>query len=249
MTDAAPLLVASGLEKVYRRWTVGGTVQVPVLAGADLVLARGERVAIQGDSGVGKTTLLNVLGGLDRPDAGSIVHLGREIPADAGERARWRRSSVGFVFQFHGLLAEFTAEENVALAGLIRGWSRREALRRALSLLDALGLAARAEHYPAELSGGEQQRVAIARAVVCGPSLVLADEPTGNLDPRTGDAVLDRLIELQERDGFGLVVATHSARLARRCHRTLRLVSGRLEAAEAVDLTPRPEGAGDGAGR
>ncbi len=237
MTETtAEVLVAADLHKTYRRRTAGGDENVRVLERTGLTVRRGERVAIQGESGVGKTTLLNVLGGLDRPDSGTIRHGGRPMPEDAAERARWRRAEVGFIFQFHGLLPEFTAAENVALSGLISGWPRRRALTAAKDLLAELGLQARVDHYPDELSGGEQQRVAVARALLTGPSLVLADEPTGNLDPRTGDQVLDRLIEWQDRHDFALVVATHSARLARRCHRVLQLTGGQLQETAPFDF-------------
>jgi len=240
VTEAVPVIEARGLQKTYRRSTAGGEERVTVLVGADLSVGRGERVAIQGDSGVGKTTLLNLLGGLDRPDGGQLLHLGRPQPAGPAERARWRRGAVGFIFQFHGLLGEFTATENVALSGLIARWPRRQALSASRTLLAELGLADRTEHYPDELSGGEQQRVAVARALLTGPSLVLADEPTGNLDPRTGDQVLDRLVEWQDRHNFALVVATHSARLASRCHRVLRLAHGRLAPADPAEFEPGP---------
>lgn len=240
MSEAPCVVETRDLRKAYRRWTADGGELIPVLEGVGLTVASGERVAVQGESGVGKTTLLNLLGGLDRPDGGQVLHLGRPLPDGPAERARWRRGAVGFIFQFHGLLAEFTAAENVALAGLIGGWPRRTALAASHSLLADLGLADRAEHHPDELSGGEQQRVAVARALLTGPSLVLADEPTGNLDPRTGEVVFDRLIERQERQGFALVVATHSARLARRCHRVLRLSFGRLAPAEPEELGPPP---------
>ncbi len=243
MSDSVFVVEARDLRKTYRRWTVGGDETIPVLAGTNLAVAPGERVAIQGASGVVKTTLLNLLGGLDRPDAGEILHRGRPLPEAPADRARWRRGAVGFIFQFHGLLAEFTAAENVALAGLIGGWPRRAALPASYSLLRDLGLEDRAAHYPDELSGGEQQRVAVARALLVGPSLVLADEPTGNLDPRTGEMVFDRLVERQEELGFALVVATHKALLARRCHRVLRLSLGRLAPAEPEEFEP-PPGAG-----
>ena len=223
------LLEARGLYKDYCRRGLAAP-PVKVLEDLDFLLAQGETVAIQGESGVGKTTLLNLLGGLDRPDSGILLFGGEEIPLEPAARARWRRGAVGIIFQFHGLLGEFTAAENVALAGLIRGWRRVDALCRAEDLLGRLGLAERSEHHPDQLSGGEQQRVALARALVTEPALLLADEPTGNLDPRTGGRVLDTLFDLQQELGFSLVVATHSERLARRCHRALRLERGRLVA-------------------
>jgi lipoprotein-releasing system ATP-binding protein len=221
------LVVARRLAKAYRRR--GSESDLMVLSDLDLSIVPGERVAIQGESGVGKSTLLNLLGGLDRPDAGEVVHDGRPLPGDAASRARWRRRAVGFIFQFHGLLNELTALENAAVAGLVAGVGRAEAFRRAEDLLGRLGVSGRATHYPDELSGGEQQRVAIGRALVPGPSLVLADEPTGNLDPETGDRVLDLLVERQEDKSFALLIATHSDRVASRCHRVLRLEAGRLE--------------------
>ncbi len=236
-----PIVVeARGLTKSYRRGR--GADPVPVLLGVDLEVPSGQSVAVQGESGTGKTTLLNIIGGLDRPDGGELRCRGRSLPTEPADRARWRRAEVGFIFQFHGLLPEFSALENVALAGLVAGWGRREALSRGLELLEGMGLAARRDHYPDELSGGEQQRVAIARALFGRPSVVLADEPTGNLDPRTGDRVLDTLFSLQQEQRFALVVATHSSRLAARCDRVVRLAEGRLYASsveEADRLPPR----------
>lgn len=228
MTDGTPVLEARAITKTYRRPTAGGGEAIPVLTDLELTVGSRESLAIRGDSGIGKTTLLNILGGLDRPDRGEVLHHGAPIPVGPAERARWRRRSVGFIFQFHGLLTEFTALENVALAGIILGRSRKDSLRDASNLLEALGLSDRGGHFPAQLSGGEQQRVAVARALITGPSLVIADEPTGNLDPRTGDQVLDCLFERQAVHGFSLVVATHSERVASRCHRVLRVVGGRL---------------------
>ncbi|RMG44273.1 MAG: ABC transporter ATP-binding protein [Acidobacteria bacterium] len=238
MTERPPIVEARGLRKEYRRSVAGGVERIRVLAGADLVVSAGEAVAVQGQSGVGKTTLLNILGGLARPDGGTLLFRGRPLPDGPAARARWRRREVGFIFQFHGLLAEFTATENVALAALIAGRRKRFALERARELLEELGLGGRADHYPDELSGGEQQRVAVARALVNGPSLVLADEPTGNLDPHTGEQVVEVIGRLQERHGFALVIATHSDRLARRCHRVLQMEEGRLG-------PPRRNGAGE----
>lgn len=224
------LLVARDLVKSYRRpsGASGGEPLLKILDGADVEVKRGERVAIQGESGIGKTTILNILGGLDRPDSGQVTLGGREIPRSASERARWRRRNVGFIFQFHGLLAEFSALENVMLPALISGLGRPEASARAALLLDSLGLDERLEHQPDQLSGGEQQRVALARALATRPSLVLADEPTGNLDTSTGDRVLDYLVAMQKTERFALIVATHSDRLAGRCDRRLRIAAGKL---------------------
>ena len=240
MSDLALVVEARDLAKSYRR--AGGGDPVRVLDGVDLAVGPGESVAIQGESGTGKTTLLNLIGALDRPDAGSLLCRGRELPRDPAERARWRRAEVGFIFQFHGLLPEFSAAENVALAGLVAGRPRREALSRARQLLEQMGLTPRAEHFPDELSGGEQQRVAVARALFGHPAVVLADEPTGNLDPKTGDRVLDALFELQRQQGFALLVATHSGRLAARCDRVVRLADGRLYASSVEDggVLPSP---------
>ncbi len=233
MTDRPPVSVAvqaRGVFKSYRKRKPGGVEEIPILRGLDLEVGVGESVAIMGQSGIGKTTLLNLLGGLDRPDAGEILHGGAPIPDSPDARSRWRRDAVGFIFQFHGLLAELTALENVALAGLVAGTPRSEALGAARELLERVGLGQRWDHYPDELSGGEQQRVAIARALVRRPRAVLADEPTGNLDPATGAKILDMLFEVQDETGFALVVASHSERLASRCRRILLMDSGRLVA-------------------
>lgn len=237
------LVEVAALAKSYRKGSAPGGL-VRVLEELDFSAEAGSSTAIQGESGTGKTTLLNILGGLDRPDRGVVRHRGRPLPADPAQRARWRGREVGFIFQFHGLLREFTALENVALAGLIIGRPRREATAEARRLLEVLGLGQRADHHPDELSGGEQQRVAVARALFSGPGLVLADEPTGNLDPATGDKVLDLLFALQEERGFALVVATHSGRLARRCQRILRLDQGRLHPATHALDDDLPPGSG-----
>lgn len=237
MTDR-PVLSAAAVSKSYHRRVAGGEEEIAVLARAEIQIAEGESVAICGDSGTGKSTLLNLLGGLDRPDEGSILHRGSPLPAGTSDRARWRRREVGFIFQFHGLLPELTAVENVALPALLAGYRRGDAEAAARAMLDQLGLSPRKTHFPAELSGGEQQRVAVGRALVGRPSVVLADEPTGNLDPRTGDRVLDLLFSLQQRHGFALVVATHSSRLARRCRRIVRLAQGRLADSYLDDLDP-----------
>ncbi len=237
MTEPA-LIEARQVRKSYRRRVVDGEETILVLDGADLAVRARESLAVCGDSGTGKSTLLNVLGGLDRPDSGQVFHRGAELPLGIQDRARWRRREVGFIFQFHGLLPELTALENVALAGLVAGWSSSKALSAAATILEPLGLAPRATHFPSELSGGEQQRVSIGRALLGSPSAVFADEPTGNLDPRTGTRVLDLLFELQRQLGFALVVATHSSRLARRCDRIVRLAQGRLADSFPDDLEP-----------
>lgn len=206
--------------------------RVEVLRGVDLALGQGEMLALVGPSGVGKSTFLHLLGLLDQPEAGRIELFGRDAGAmSPRERAGWRNREIGFVFQFHGLLAEFTLAENVALPLLIGGTGKAAALTRARELLVAVGLEPRSEHFPDQLSGGEQQRGAIARALVAGPRLLLADEPTGNLDAATAEAVFDLLRNLHLSRGLSSVIVTHNARLAARCDRTLRLSAAGLEAA------------------
>ena len=219
-----PLLSATGLTRSF----YGGARRIDVLCGLDLQVDASETVAIVGDSGVGKSTLLQLLGGLDRPDAGNVAFRGRSLPwDDAQAMGRYRNREIGFVFQFHHLLPEFTALENVEMPFRIGG--RLAEAKQATVLLERLGLAERLAHTPSRLSGGEQQRVAIARAVAGGPALVLADEPTGNLDPATGERVFALLHELQREHGFALLLATHNERLAAACDHVLRLVGGRLE--------------------
>jgi len=219
------LLRTEGLSKSYGR----AGARIEVLKGLDLEVARGEAVAVVGDSGVGKSTLLHLLGGLDRPDAGRVLYGDLDVfAADAQRLAAYRNSSVGFVFQFHHLLPEFTALENVMMPARIARGGGVETEAEARRLLDRLGLGDRLSHRPSELSGGEQQRVAIARALGNGAHLVLADEPTGNLDPRTGGRVFALLRELQKERFFSLVLASHSERLAAGCDRVLRLEDGKL---------------------
>ena len=220
-----PVLVATGLVKAYR--TGGGPVAV--LTGLDLAVAAGEAVAIVGDSGVGKSTLLHLLGGLDLPDAGVVRFEGREVVTpEATGLAGYRNRAVGFIFQFHHLLPEFTALENVEMPFRI-GRRPGDPGPPSREMLERLGLGHRLSHRPSALSGGEQQRVAIARAVAPGPAVVLADEPTGNLDPGTGAAVFGLLRALQHERGFALVVATHNERVAHGCDRMLRLSEGKLQ--------------------
>lgn len=223
-----PVLAARGLSKSY----VSGERRLSVLAGLDLDVAAGEAVAIVGDSGVGKSTLLHLLGGLDVPDAGAVHFGGREVVTrHGGDLAGYRNRSVGFIFQFHHLLPELTALENVEMPFRI-GRRPGDPSVPSREMLERLGLSARLAHRPSALSGGEQQRVAIARAVAPGPSVVLADEPTGNLDPGTGAAVFGLLRDLQRDKRFALVVATHSGRVAHGCDRMLRLTEGRLRPME-----------------
>ena len=203
--------------------------RVEVLRGLDLSVARGEMVAVLGESGAGKTTLLHLVGAIEKPDSGAILFRGREIAAATlQERAVYRNRDLGFVFQFHHLLPEFSAAENAMMPLLIRGEDRRRARQRALSLLQELGLLDSADRRPTELSGGEQQRVAVARAIVGGPALLLADEPTGNLDERNAEAVFALLFDLHRRRGMTTLFVTHSARLASKCSRVLRMEHGSL---------------------
>ncbi len=232
----APLVEARGIEKRY----VDGPVVVNVLKGLDLEVAAGERIAVVGASGIGKSTLLHLLGALDRPSGGTLRFDGVDLASlSPPQLARFRNREVGFVFQFHHLLPDFTALENVMMPALIGGESPRAARKRAAALLERVGLGARAEHRPGELSGGEQQRVAVARAVAQRPRLLLADEPTGNLDPATGDDVQDLLLEMNREHGAALVVATHNERLATAMGRVLRLADGRLEDASPAALARR----------
>ena len=227
-----PVLRACGIYKSY----ASGARRIEVLQDLDLEVAEGQSLAVVGDSGVGKSTLLHILGGLDHPDQGKLWFRGADLLAGA-DLAEYRNRRIGFVFQLHHLLPEFTALENVEMPFRIRRGSGG-ATELARQVLGRLGLADRLHHHPGALSGGEQQRVAIARAVVTEPAVVLADEPTGNLDPRTGATVFALLRELQSERPFALVLATHSERLARGCDRVLRLDQGALrpmDEAEARD--------------
>ncbi|ARN81620.1 ABC transporter ATP-binding protein [Methylocystis bryophila] len=206
-----------------------GDARLDILAGASLTLYPGETVALIAPSGAGKSTLLHVAGLLERPDAGEVLIDGQPTSRMNDDlRTRLRRNSIGFVYQFHHLLPEFSALENVVLPQTIAGYSRKEAAARAHELLSYLGLGARCSHRPGELSGGEQQRVAIARAVANAPAVLLADEPTGNLDPRTADHVFATLLALAHGSGLAAVVATHNLELAAQLNRRVTLRDGQL---------------------
>jgi lipoprotein-releasing system ATP-binding protein len=222
------ILNASQLQKDYSQGNAGAVLQV--IKNIDLEISEGEKLAIIGVSGSGKSTLLNLLGGLDDPTQGTVTLCGKQwSQLSPTDRAAWRNQHIGFVYQFHHLLNEFSALENVSLPNLISGKTPSEAQQEAVQLLTKVGLSDRLHHRPAELSGGERQRVAIARALACKPSLVLMDEPTGNLDPKTAEAVLDLLIELNKDLGISLVVVTHDPLIAQRMDRTVRLEEGMLE--------------------
>jgi len=222
-----PLIEVQELFKTFGN----GAKRVDVLKGIDLLIPRGETVAIVGASGVGKTTLLHVLGTLDQPTSGKVLYENQDVfTLDERALALFRNRQVGFVFQFHHLLPEFSALENVMMPCLIQGISKAEAGQRAESILTLVGLRERLIHKPGELSGGEQQRVAVARAMVLEPKVLLADEPTGNLDTKTGESVFDLLDELNRTKRVTLVIVTHNAGLASRMSRQVHLVDGRVRA-------------------
>jgi len=206
-----------------------GVKRVEVLKGLDVTFCQGEKVAIVGASGVGKTTLLHILGTLDRPTSGKVFYDGKDIfSLDEPVLALFRNREIGFVFQFHHLLPEFNALENTMMPCLIQGVPRKEAASRAEAILNTVGLQDRLLHKPGELSGGEQQRVAVARALVLSPKVLLADEPTGNLDSKTGDAVFELMQELNREKGITLIVVTHNVKLADRMPRRIQLMDGKV---------------------
>jgi lipoprotein-releasing system ATP-binding protein len=225
MNEKEPAIFLQAVERRYHQ----GETTLEILSQADFAVWAGQSVALIGPSGAGKSTLLHVAGLLEHPDGGEVFIEG--IPTSTlsdAERTRIRRNEIGFVYQFHHLLGEFSALENVLLPQMIRGLSRNEAKRRASELLSYLGLKDRLNHRPAELSGGEQQRVAIARAVANAPRILLADEPTGNLDPRTSDHVFGTLAQLVRASGLAAIVATHNMDLARRMDRRVTLRDGQV---------------------
>ena len=223
-----PMLRLSDIKKSYN---AGQATEIKVLDGANLTVDRGEIVALVAPSGAGKSTLLHIAGLLDTADSGAVEIAGQPLQrASDAERTRMRRRSVGFVYQFHHLLPEFTARENIVLPQLANGVPNAQATARADNLLDKVALAKRAGHRPAEMSGGEQQRVAFCRALANNPGLLLADEPTGNLDPGTSDTVFAALMGLVRETGLSAVIATHNLELAARMDRQVRLDAGKIVA-------------------
>ena len=224
----APLVRLDKLAKVYR----SGDAELVIFRELMLDVAPGEQVAVIGESGAGKSTLLHLISGLDKPSSGAIYYKQRDITSlPEPDLSSFRNREIGYVWQQHHLLPEFTAEENVSMPLLIRGESRKQARETAKVCLEEVGLSARADHRAGELSGGEQQRIAIARALAGEPSLLLADEPTGNLDERTGQLIFDLLDGLRRRRGLTSILVTHNLQFARRCDRVLKLESGALRAA------------------
>jgi lipoprotein-releasing system ATP-binding protein len=231
--SAAPPIRVEGLTKIYR----SGDAELVIFADLNFEVERGERLALVGESGAGKSTLLHLLGGLDRPTGGTIYYQTKDITRLAdSELADFRNREIGFVWQIHYLLPEFTALENVMMPLLIRGAQHGEAASKSLERLDEVGLRARTSHRAGELSGGEQQRVVLARALVGNPSVLLADEPTGNLDFRTGEMIFELLQGLHQSHQLTSVFVTHNLSFARRCDRILRMEGGRLNALQPKDI-------------
>ena len=219
------LVRVNGVHKYFTR----GSERIDVLKGVNIEIPQGDFVALMGPSGSGKTTLLNLLGGLDAPSSGAVEVGGTNIAAlSGGQLSRWRAHHIGFVFQLYNLLPVLTAERNVDLPLLLTNLSKAERKKRVAIALNVVGLSERAKHYPRQLSGGQEQRVGIARAIVTDPTLLLADEPTGDLDRKSGDEILDLLAALNEKHGKTIVMVTHDPRAAERAKRTLHLEKGVL---------------------
>ena len=233
------LFRVEGLTKDFRL----GDKEIRVLKGIDLEIRREETIAILGVSGVGKTTLLHILGALDRPTAGRVAYRGEDpFARSEPELARFRNREIGFVFQFHYLLSDLSALENTMLPALIGGVPRKQAEQKATGLLEELGLAHRLTHRPGKLSGGEQQRVAVARAVIMDPQIILADEPTGNLDTQSAGAVEDLLVRLRDTHGIAIVAVTHNPRFAARMDRQIHMFDGKLVETEKPELLSETNG-------
>ncbi len=225
MTDNGPILRLQQVDKTYRR----GNETVEVLQKLDLEVPEGDFLALMGPSGSGKTTLLNLIGGLDRPSHGSVEVAGERVDqASDRQLASWRARHIGFVFQFYNLLPVLTAERNVELPLLLTKLDRKQRKKHVATALDVVGLADRSRHYPRQLSGGQEQRVGIARAIVSDPTILLCDEPTGDLDRKSGDEILDLLQALNEQHGKTIIMVTHDPQAAARAKRTLYLDKGAL---------------------
>lgn len=238
MTDEDVVLRLEKVSRIYRQ----GEIEVRALQDVSLSLRRGEFVSIAGPSGSGKTTLLNVAAGLDEPDQGRVFVKGRDLTRlSAKEKARLRLHEIGFIFQSYNLIPVLTAEENAEFILLLRGTPASERRRRVRSVLQEVGLSGLENRRPAELSGGQQQRVAVARAIVAEPSLVLADEPTANLDSETAFALLDLMERLNHEHGTTFLFSTHDPRVMKRAHRRIRLLDGRVDRDEAVDMATAHE--------
>jgi lipoprotein-releasing system ATP-binding protein len=233
------LLQVGGLTKNFRL----GEKEIRVLKGIDLEIRRGETIAILGVSGVGKTTLLHILGALDRPTQGRVIYRGEDqFTRSDKELAHFRNQEIGFVFQFHYLLSDLTALENTVLPARIAGMPKKEAEQKAAALLEELGLTERKAHRPGKLSGGEQQRVAVARAVIMDPRIILADEPTGNLDTESAAVVEDLLVRLRDTRGIAVVAVTHNPKFAARMDRQIHMLDGRIVEAEPTELHANTNG-------
>lgn len=231
MSTEAPLVRVTNAHKIFRR----GSERIDVLDGLDLEVARGEFLALMGPSGSGKSTLLNLIGGLDRPTEGSVEVDGQRIDRLSGSKlAAWRARHVGLIFQFYNLMPTLTAERNVELPLLLTNLSRARRRQQAATALALVGLSDRTRHYPRQLSGGQEQRVGIARAIVTDPTLLLCDEPTGDLDRQSGDEILDLLQGLNREQGKTIIMVTHDPQAAARASRVLHLDKGRLRGEEAA---------------